>query len=60
MLLEGRVPESDAECCSAATRARPRVPGPRRIMSELAFSGLGLNPAYGGNTDPAPATATPM
>jgi len=55
MLLEGRVPDTDAEVLQRATRAGLVCLG-KTHMSELAFSGLGLNPAYGGNTDPAPAT----
>jgi len=55
MLLEGRVPAADAEVVQRATRAGLVCLG-KTHMSELAFSGLGLNPAYGGNTDPLPAT----
>lgn len=55
MLLEGRVPDTDAEVLQRATRAGLVCLG-KTHMSELAFSGLGLNPAYGGNTDPKPAT----
>ncbi len=55
MLLEGRVPDSDAEVVQRATRAGLVCLG-KTHMSELAFSGLGLNPAFGGNIDPAPAT----
>ena len=55
MLLQGRVPDTDADVLQAATRAGLVCLG-KTHMSELAFSGLGLNPAYGGNTDPAPAT----
>lgn len=42
-LLEGRVPEADAEVLTAAT-ARGSVCLGKTHMSELAFSGLGLNP----------------
>jgi aspartyl-tRNA(Asn)/glutamyl-tRNA(Gln) amidotransferase subunit A len=55
MLLEGRVPDTDAEVLQRATRAGLVCLG-KTHMSELAFAGLGLNPAYGGNTDPLPAT----
>jgi aspartyl-tRNA(Asn)/glutamyl-tRNA(Gln) amidotransferase subunit A len=55
MLLEGRVPDTDAEVLARATRAGLVCLG-KTHMSELAFAGLGLNPAYGGNVDPAPAT----
>ncbi|PWK60030.1 amidase [Roseicyclus mahoneyensis] len=55
MLLEGRVPDTDADVLQRATRAGLVCLG-KTHMSELAFSGLGLNPAYGGNTDPLPAT----
>lgn len=55
MLLEGRVPDTDAEVLQRATRAGLVCLG-KTHMSELAFSGLGLNPAYGGNTDPRPGT----
>ncbi len=54
-LLEGRVPSRDAEVLGKATQAGLVCLG-KTHMSELAFSGLGLNPAYGGNTDPKPAT----
>jgi aspartyl-tRNA(Asn)/glutamyl-tRNA(Gln) amidotransferase subunit A len=55
MLLEGRVPDTDAEVLQRATRAGLVCLG-KTHMSELAFAGLGLNPAYGGNTDPKPGT----
>ncbi|NKX45565.1 amidase [Roseicyclus persicicus] len=55
LLLEGRTPDADAEVLAAATRAGTVCLG-KTHMSELAFSGLGLNPAYGHNTDPAPGT----
>ncbi len=42
-LLEGRVPEQDAEVLRAATMAGLVCLG-KTHMSELAFSGLGLNP----------------
>ncbi len=54
-LLEGRTPTADAEVLARATRAGTVCLG-KTHLSELAFSGLGLNPAYGGNTDPKPAT----
>ena len=54
-LLDGRLPDADAEVLANATQAGLVCLG-KTHMSELAFSGLGLNPAYGGNTDPAPAT----
>ncbi len=54
-LLDGRVPGADAEVLARATRAGLVCLG-KTHMSELAFSGLGLNPAYGNNTDPLPAT----
>jgi aspartyl-tRNA(Asn)/glutamyl-tRNA(Gln) amidotransferase subunit A len=53
-LLEGRVPEADAEVLARATRAGLVCLG-KTQMSELAFSGLGLNPAYRGT----PEGATP-
>jgi len=53
-LLEGRVPDADAEVLSRATRAGLVCLG-KTHMSELAFSGLGLNPAYHGT----PTRATP-
>lgn len=55
LLLEGRVPGADAEVLSHATQAGLICLG-KTHMSELAFSGLGLNPAYGGNKDPLPGT----
>ena len=55
MLLEGRVPDTDAEVLQRATRAGLVCLG-KTHMSELAFAGLGMNPAYGGNTDPKPGT----
>jgi aspartyl-tRNA(Asn)/glutamyl-tRNA(Gln) amidotransferase subunit A len=55
MLLEGRVPATDAEVLQRATHAGTVCLG-KTHMSELAFAGLGLNPAYGGNTDPRPGT----
>lgn len=55
LLLEGRVPDTDAEVLQHATQAGLVCLG-KTHMSELAFSGLGLNPAYGGNTDPLPGT----
>ncbi|WP_425040886.1 amidase [Primorskyibacter sp. S187A] len=45
-LLEGRVPERDAEVLRAAT-AQGLVCLGKTHMSELAFSGLGLNPMTG-------------
>ena len=42
-LLKGRVPEQDAKCLQAATAAGLVCIG-KTHMSELAFSGLGLNP----------------
>ncbi|MEM7439555.1 MAG: amidase family protein [Pseudomonadota bacterium] len=42
-LLKGRVPDQDAECLAAAT-ARGTVCLGKTHMTELAFSGLGLNP----------------
>jgi aspartyl-tRNA(Asn)/glutamyl-tRNA(Gln) amidotransferase subunit A len=53
-LLEGRVPDADAEVLARATRAGLVCLG-KTHMSELAFSGLGLNPAYRGT----PEGATP-
>jgi aspartyl-tRNA(Asn)/glutamyl-tRNA(Gln) amidotransferase subunit A len=53
-LLEGRVPETDAEVLARATRAGLVCLG-KTHMSELAFAGLGLNPAYRGT----PEGATP-
>jgi aspartyl-tRNA(Asn)/glutamyl-tRNA(Gln) amidotransferase subunit A len=53
-LLEGRVPHADAEVLARATRAGLVCLG-KTHMSELAFSGLGLNPAYRGT----PEGATP-
>ena len=55
MLLEGRVPEADAAVLQRATQAGTVCLG-KTHMSELAFAGLGVNPAYGGNTDPQPGT----
>lgn len=55
LLLEGRTPTADALVLQQATRAGLVCLG-KTHMSELAFSGLGLNPAYGGNTDPRPGT----
>jgi len=55
MLLEGRVPEADAAVLQRATQAGTVCLG-KTHMSELAFAGLGVNPAYGGNTDPKPGT----
>ena len=55
MLLEGRVPEADAAVLQRATQAGTVCLG-KTHMSELAFAGLGGNPAYGGNTDPKPGT----
>jgi aspartyl-tRNA(Asn)/glutamyl-tRNA(Gln) amidotransferase subunit A len=54
LLLEGRVPEADAEVLARATRAGLVCLG-KTHLSELAFSGLGLNPAYRGT----PEGATP-
>ncbi len=54
LLLEGRVPDTDAEVLARATRAGLVCLG-KTHMSELAFSGLGLNPAYRGT----PEGATP-
>jgi aspartyl-tRNA(Asn)/glutamyl-tRNA(Gln) amidotransferase subunit A len=42
-LLKGRVPETDAQVLQAATRAGTICLG-KTHMTELAFSGLGLNP----------------
>lgn len=42
-LLEGRIPERDARCLADATRQGLVCLG-KTHMSELAFSGLGLNP----------------
>lgn len=42
-LLSGRVPEHDGECLANATRAGLVCVG-KTHMSELAFSGLGVNP----------------
>lgn len=53
-LLEGRVPDTDAEVVARATRAGLVCLG-KTHMSELAFSGLGLNPSYRGT----PEGATP-
>jgi len=53
-LLEGRVPEADAEVLARATRAGLVCLG-KTHMSELAFAGLGLNAAYRGT----PEGATP-
>ena len=53
-LLEGRVPDADAEVLARATRAGLVCLG-KTHMSELAFAGLGLNPAYRGT----PEGATP-
>jgi aspartyl-tRNA(Asn)/glutamyl-tRNA(Gln) amidotransferase subunit A len=55
MLLEGRVPEAGAAVLQRATQAGTVCLG-KTHMSELAFAGLGVNPAYGGNTDPKPGT----
>jgi aspartyl-tRNA(Asn)/glutamyl-tRNA(Gln) amidotransferase subunit A len=55
MLLEGRVPDTDAAVLQRATQAGLVCLG-KTHMSELAFAGLGVNPAYGGNTDPKPGT----
>ena len=55
MLLEWRVPEVDAAVLQRATQAGTICLG-KTHMSELAFAGLGVNPAYGGNTDPKPGT----
>jgi aspartyl-tRNA(Asn)/glutamyl-tRNA(Gln) amidotransferase subunit A len=49
------VPDTDAEVLQRATRAGIVCLG-KTHMSELAFAGLGMNPAYGGNTDPKPGT----
>jgi aspartyl-tRNA(Asn)/glutamyl-tRNA(Gln) amidotransferase subunit A len=54
LLLEGRVPDADAEVLARATRAGLVCLG-KTHMSELAFAGLGLNPAYRGT----PEGATP-
>jgi aspartyl-tRNA(Asn)/glutamyl-tRNA(Gln) amidotransferase subunit A len=54
LLLEGRVPGADAEVLARATRAGLVCLG-KTHMSELAFAGLGLNPAYRGT----PEGATP-
>jgi aspartyl-tRNA(Asn)/glutamyl-tRNA(Gln) amidotransferase subunit A len=51
-LLEGRVPEADAEVLARATRAGLVCLG-KTHMSELAFAGLGLNPAYRGTAEGA-------
>ncbi|WGI22212.1 amidase family protein [Amylibacter sp. IMCC11727] len=42
-LLSGRVPQHDGECLASATRAGLVCMG-KTHMSELAFSGLGVNP----------------
>ena len=55
MLLKGRVPDADAAVLRRATQAGLVCLG-KTHMSELAFAGLGVNPAYGGNTDPKPGT----
>jgi len=49
-LLEGRVPGADAEVLARATREGLVCLG-KTHMSELAFSGLGLNPAYRGSVE---------
>ncbi|WP_407059672.1 amidase [Roseicyclus elongatus] len=49
-LLQGRVPDTDAEVLARATRAGLVCLG-KTHMSELAFSGLGLNPAYRGSVE---------
>jgi aspartyl-tRNA(Asn)/glutamyl-tRNA(Gln) amidotransferase subunit A len=51
-LLEGRVPGADAEVLARATRAGLVCLG-KTHMSELAFAGLGLNPAYRGTAEGA-------
>ena len=55
MLLAGRIPEADAAVLQRATQAGMVCLG-KTHMSELAFAGLGVNPAYGGNIDPRPGT----
>lgn len=55
LLLKDRLPDQDAEALTRAG-AQGMVCLGKTHMSELAFSGLGLNPAYGNNTDPYPAT----
>lgn len=54
-LLAGRVPARDAEALARATNAGLVCLG-KTHLSELAFSGLGMNPAYGNMTDPLPGT----
>ena len=55
MLLQGRTPTVDAHVVQRATQAGLICLG-KTHMSELAFSGLGINPAYGGMVDPQPGT----
>ncbi|MBE7636208.1 amidase [Sneathiella sp. P13V-1] len=50
-LLEGRVPEADAECLTRATRAGLICLG-KTNMPDLAFSGLGNNPWTGTGPNP--------
>ncbi|OUR78449.1 hypothetical protein A9Q83_07400 [Alphaproteobacteria bacterium 46_93_T64] len=50
-LLEGRVPEHDAECLQRATRAGLVCLG-KTNMPDLAFSGLGNNPWTGTGSNP--------
>ncbi len=50
-LLEGRVPEKDAECLTRATRAGLICLG-KTNMPDLAFSGLGNNPWTGTGPNP--------
>jgi aspartyl-tRNA(Asn)/glutamyl-tRNA(Gln) amidotransferase subunit A len=54
-LLAGRVPTRDADVLARATQAGGVCLG-KTHMSELAFSGLGLNPMFGEGLDPLPAT----
>lgn len=54
-LLAGRVPSRDADVLARATQAGAVCLG-KTHMSELAFSGLGLNPMFGVGLDPLPAT----
>ncbi|MCV2876259.1 amidase family protein [Rhodobacteraceae bacterium XHP0102] len=54
-LLEGRVPDRDADVLARAAAGGMVALG-KTHMSELAFSGLGLNPMFGVGLDPLPAT----
>jgi aspartyl-tRNA(Asn)/glutamyl-tRNA(Gln) amidotransferase subunit A len=55
MLLAGRLPDTDAAVLQRTSQAGLVCLG-KTHMSELAFAGLGVNPAYGGNIDPRPGT----